>query len=166
MDAHRLDDEGQHHIQKARHHDAAAGVLQLFTGLHGRVHAAVHGAHGGEAAQEGEGGAQESGHLHLRAEVEEQGAEAGEEQRGLDGQRQAVALDQDGHQHGGAEHGEHVLQTQDQHFGHPQGAGVPDGLLTDIRFLFIHISFFSSLLLHTGAKKIPALQPAQKMEIP
>ena len=128
LHAHRLDDGGQHHVQQAGHHNAAAGVLELFRGVHVGVLAGVQLGHGLKAAQEGEGGAQEGGHLHLGAHVEEQGAEAGEEQGGLDGQGQAVGLDQDGHQHRGAEHGEHVLQAQDQHLGQAQHPGVPDGL--------------------------------------
>ena len=156
MDAHRLDDGGQHHIQQARHHDTAAGILQLLSGVHTGVDTLVHGAHGGEAAQEREGGAQEGRHLHLGADVEEQGTDTGKEQGGLDGQRQAVALDQDGHQDGGAEHGEHVLQAQDQHFGGSQGPGVPDGLLTDVGFLLVHISSPLMSWFHTQAKKIPA----------
>ena len=78
VDAHGLDDQGQDHIQKARHHDAAAGVLELFRGLHGGVDAGVHLRHGLEAAQEGKGGAQEGGDLQPGAHMEKEGAEAGE----------------------------------------------------------------------------------------
>ena len=45
------------------------------------------------------------------------------QQGGLDGQGQAVALDQDGHQHRGAEHGEQVLQAQHQHLGQRPAPG-------------------------------------------
>ena len=164
VDAHHLDNGGQHHIQQARHHDAAAGVLQLLSGVHTGVDALVHSAHGGETAQEREGGTQESGDLHFGADMEEQRAEAGEEQCGLDAQGQAVALDQDRHQHGGAEHGEHVLQSQDQHLGEAQGPGIPDGLLTDVCFLLVHI--ISPLkLIHTGKKNTGTNSRSKKGKI-
>ena len=129
LHAHRLDDQGQRHIQQAGHHDAAAGVLQLFRCLHGGVFAGVQLRHCLKPAQEGEGGAQESGHPQPGAHVEEQRAHPREKQGGLDGQGQSVIVYQDGHQHRGAEHGEHVLKAQDEHLRHTQGAGVADGLL-------------------------------------
>ena len=142
--AHGLDNGGQDDVQQAGHHDAAAGVLELFRGGHVGVFAGGQVGHRLKAAQEGEGGAQEGGHLHLGAHVEEQGAEAGEEQGGLDVQGQAVGVDQDGHQHGGPEHGEHVLQPQDQHLGQPQHPGVPDGLAGGgLVFLLAHFTFLS-----------------------
>ena len=129
----------------------SAGILELFRRLHGGVHTAVHGAHGGEAAQESEGGAQESGDFHFGADMEKQGTDTGEEQRGLDAEGQAVALDQDRHQHRGAEHGEHVLETQDEHLGHAQRAGIPDGLLAHRGFLLFHV--FSPLLFRQSSGK-------------
>ena len=127
---HDLDDQGQDKVQKAGHHDAAAGIGQLFSVGHVGKNAGVQLRHGGKAAQEGEGGAQERGHLQLGADVEEQGADAGEEQGDLD--REALAVEvvvhQDGHQNGGAEHGEHMLETQQEHLGRAEGAGVPDDL--------------------------------------
>ena len=65
--------------------------------------------------------------------MEEQCAEAGEKQSGLDVQGQAVGVDQDGDQHGGTEHGEHVLQPQQEHLGRAQLPRVADG------FLAVHI---------------------------
>ena len=59
--------------------------------------------------------------------MEEEGADAGEKQSGLDGQGQAVALDQNGDQDGGAEHGEQVLEAQHQHLGQAKRPGVIDG---------------------------------------
>ena len=115
-----------------------------------------------KAAQEGKGGPQEGGDLHPCADVEEQGADAGEEQRGLNGQGQAIGVHQDGHQHRGAEHGEHVLQAQDQHLGHAQAPGVPDGRLPDGGSLFFHV--FSPLIcFHTGKKNTGTLA-GQKRE--
>ena len=67
--------------------------------------------------------------------MEEQGAHTGEKQGGLDGKGQPVALDQDGDQHGSAEHGEHMLKAEDQHFGQAQLTGVAD------RLVVIHLHF-------------------------
>ena len=63
-------------------------------------------------------------------------------------QGQAVLLaDHDGHQDGGAEHGEHVLEAQDEHLGDAQGPGVADG------FLLIHVdSPFFTLRTHTACE--------------
>ena len=72
--------------------------------------------------------------------MEKQGTETGKEQGGLNVQGQAVALDQDGYQHRGAEHGEHVLQTQDQHLRHAKLPGVINGAV----LLMVH-DVFSSL---------------------
>ena len=135
VDAHCLNQPGQGQVEQAGHHNAAQGVGQLLLPGHPGVNAGVQLGHGGEAAQIGEGGAQEGGHLELCAEVEKQGAGPGEEEGGLDAQRQAVALDQDGHQNGGPEHGEHVLKAQDQHFGQAQLPGVADGLVV-VHFCF------------------------------
>ena len=151
FDAHSLDDGGQHHIQQAGHHDTAAGVLELLARLHSGVPPGVQLGHGLEAAQVGKGGPQESGDLQLGTDMEKQGADPGEKQGGLDGQRQAVALDQDGDQHGGAEHGEHVLQAQDQHLGQAELPGVADG------FIGVHVVSPSLFSLasgpHLGKKK-------------
>ena len=72
--------------------------------------------------------------------MEQKRAEAGEQQGGLDAQGQAVAADQDGHQNGGAKHGEHMLQAQHQHFGDAQLARVVDGLRAQRLFFVFHDS--------------------------
>ena len=59
--------------------------------------------------------------------MEEQGAGAGKEQGGLDVQGQAVLLNKDRDQDGCAEHGEHVLDAQEQHLGYAQRPRVADG---------------------------------------
>ena len=41
MDSHHLDHQGQDHIEQPRHHNAAAGVLELLAGGHGSVLAGV-----------------------------------------------------------------------------------------------------------------------------
>ena len=71
--------------------------------------------------------------------MEKQGADAGEEQGGLNVQGQAVALDQNGHQDSGAEHGEHVLNAQQQHLGGAQRPRVADGFVV----FFHRVSPFS-----------------------
>ena len=92
--------------------------------------------------------------------MEKQRTEAGKKQRGLDVQRQTIFLDQDRHQDRCAEHGEHVLQAQDQHFGNAQGPGVPDGLSVDGSSLFVH-GFLLSNTFCPKAKKIPAPEPVK-----
>ena len=126
--ADQFDDGGQNHIEQAGHYNAAAGILELDGGLHCGIGAGIQGGHGGEAAQIGERGAQKGGYLQAGANMEEEGADAGEKQSGLDGQGQAVALDQNGDQDGGAEHGEQVLEAQHQHLGQAKRPGVIDGL--------------------------------------
>lgn len=82
--------------------------------------------------------------------MEKQGAKAGKEQGGLGAQGQAVALHQNGNQHRGPKHGEHVLQAQHQHPGRPQVQGVPNGRLSMVvSFSFI----FSSPLPRENRKK-------------
>ena len=65
----------------------------------------------------------------LGAEVDKQGAQAGEQQGGLNAEGQSIALHQERHQNGGAEHGKHVLEAQNQHFGQAQLPGIADGLV-------------------------------------
>ena len=137
LGTHQLEQQGQDQIQGAGHHNAAQGVGQLFLAAHAGELAHIQAGHRLKAAQEGEGGAQEGGNLQLGAQVEQQGAETGKQQGGLDGQGQTVLGDQDGHQHGGAEHGEQVLQAQHQHPGNTQLPGVVDGVLSKV---FLHVT--------------------------
>ena len=130
LGTHQLEQQGQHQIQQTRDHHAAQGVGQLLLTGHGGELAAIQIGYRLEAAQEGEGGAQEGGHLKLGADVEQQGADTGEQQGGLDGQGQAVARHQDGYQYRGTEHGKQVLQSQQQHPGHAQLPGVIDGVVS------------------------------------
>ena len=116
---------GQQDIHQPGQHDAEAGVGKHFRVGDG-VAAAV-GEHGGDgliAADEGEGGAQEGGDLALGQKVEQQCAQSGEQQGGGYGQP-----GEGGDQHSGAEHGEHMLNAQDQHFGTAQLPGVIDALV-------------------------------------
>ena len=80
--------------------------------------------HGGVSADKGEGRAEECRNLHLGEKVEEEGADTGEEEGSAYGQTR-----ESGDQDSGAEHGEHVLESQNQHFRTPKGAGVIDRVL-------------------------------------
>ena len=148
LDAHDLDDQCQHQIQKTGDDHAAAGIGDLVIGAHGGIGAAVQVGNGGEAAQKCEGGAEESRHLQLGAQMEDQGAHTGAEQGGghgdAPGQRLAaggleIAHDQDGHQDGRAEHGEHMLETQNQRLGNAKLLeGIADPLRRDGFLFFFH----------------------------
>ena len=69
--------------------------------------------------------------------MEQQRAETGKQQRGLDGQGQTVALYQNGDQHRSAEHGKQVLQAQQEHPGDAQLTGVVDGVVSEF---FVHVT--------------------------
>ena len=140
--AHQLEQQRQHQIQQARHHDAAHGIGQLVAVGHGGVPSGVEGRHGLEAAQIRKGRAQEGGDLQLGADVEQQRAETGKQQRGLDGQGQTVALHQNGDQHRSAEHGKQVLQAQQEHPGDAQLTGVVDGVVSEF-FCSVIVPLFS-----------------------
>ena len=100
-----------------------------------------------EAAQIRKGRAQEGGDLQLGADVEQQRAETGKQQRGLDGQGQAIALHQNGDQHRSAEHGKQVLQAQQEHPGDAQSApGVVDGVVSEF-FVHVIVPLFRSWVL-------------------
>ena len=133
------DESRQHRVDKAGAGHAEAGVgQQLRVG-----DAAVdQRGDGGVAAQEGEGGAQEGRDLSAGDEVEEQRPQAREEQGVGD-----VQPCQDGHQDGGPEHGEHVLEAQQQHPSRPQGPGVIDAV-----FRKLVLSHFEKLLSRTLPK--------------
>ena len=136
LGTHQLEQQRQHQIQQTRDHHAAQRVGQLLLAGHGGELAGVQISHRLEAAQEREGGAQEGGHLELGTDVEQQCADTGEQQGGLDGQGQSVARHQNGHQHRSAEHGEQVLQTQQEHPGYAQLPRVVDGVVSEF---FVHV---------------------------
>ena len=128
-------DQGrQHRVDKTRAGHAEAGVGQELGVGEGIVD---HGGDGGVAAQEGEGGAQEGRDLAAGDEVEEQRPQAREEQGVGD-----VQPRQDGDQDRGPEHGEHVLEAQQQHPSCAQGAGVIDAVLRN----FVLSHYFEKLL--------------------
>ena len=100
--AEHFEQRRQHEVQKARARHAQAGVRQqigLAVRRDGRI-----------ARDERERRAQERGHFALRDEMEQQRAQAREQQRRGNGQ-----AGQRRHQDGGAEHGEHVLQPEHRH---------------------------------------------------
>ena len=72
--------------------------------------------------------------------MEDQGADTGKEQGCLDGQRHTVVVaHQNGYQNGGAKHGKHVLQAQNEHLGQAEGSGIINGFRTQYVFLFGHV---------------------------
>ena len=146
LGAHQLEQQGQHQVQGAGHHHAAQGVGQFFCAAHTGELTGVQLGYRLETAQEGEGGAQESGDLQTGAQMEQQRAQTGEQQGGLDGQGQAVAGDQDGNQYRCAEHGEQMLQSQYQHPGQTQLPGVVDGFVAQVFLHVMVLSFFCSML--------------------
>ena len=73
------------------------------------------------SAYESEAGAQESGNLTLGYEVEDECADAGEEQCGTHTQP-----GDDGDEYGGAKHGKEVLHTQEGELGLAQAQSVVD----------------------------------------
>ena len=123
LDAVGLEERGKNRVHDAHAGHAAAGVDQ-------QVGLAV-GGDGGIAGDEGEGGAQEGRNLALGQHMEQQRAETGKQQRGGN-----VQAGQRRDEHGGAKHGKHVLQTQDDHFGTAQHPRVIHGPVDG--FLVVH----------------------------
>ena len=116
-----LEKEGQHQIQKTCDHHAAQCVGQLRL----RIHALIggQGRHGGEAAQVGEGGAQEHGALEAGEELVDQSADTGAQQSGGGAHggsalgHGAAGVDDDGNHQSGGHDGEHLLQCEDDQLG-------------------------------------------------
>ena len=82
---------------------------------------AAHSADGIVAADESEGGTQESGNLTAGDQMEQEGAQT-REQQGIG----HIQAGQRGNQHGCAEHGEQVLHAQKQTLGGAQGGSIVD----------------------------------------
>ncbi len=118
LEADALDDGGEDHIHEAGDRDGKAGVRQ-------KLRLAVRGD-GPVAREVREGRAEEGRDAALRDQVEEQRAEAGEEQR-----RGDVEPGQRGDKHGRAEHGEHVLQAEDEHLRRAECASVVNRFVAD-----------------------------------
>ena len=124
-DAKGGDEQAGHQIHQAGESDSSTGVRQHLGVGHGQVAVCIsqHGSHDGETAQVGKGGAQEGRDLLFGDQMEQQRAQTGAQQRG--GNAQAG---EQRHQHGGSEHGEHVLHAQDEHPARTQLARVVNAL--------------------------------------
>ena len=124
-DAEGGDEQADGQIEQTREGHACAGVGQHLGVGNGQIAVGVsqHGSHDGEAAQIGKGRAEEGRDLALGDEVEQQRTQTCAEQGGRNAQ-----TGEQGDQHGGTKHGEHVLDAQDQHPSGTQLAGVVNAL--------------------------------------
>ena len=106
------DQQAGHQIDQTRERNGSAGIGQHLGVGNGQVAISIsqHGSHDGEAAQICKGRAEECRDLLFGNEVEQQGAQTGTQQRG--GNAQAG---EQRHQNRCAEHGKHVLHTQNEH---------------------------------------------------
>ena len=118
-DAEGGNQQADQQVQQTAECHRRAGVGQhLGVGL-----AVDHGGHDAETAQIGKAGAKEGRDLALGDEMEQQRAQTGAQQRGGHAQ-----TGEQRHQHGGAEHGEHVLSAKDEQPGRAQLFGIKDAL--------------------------------------
>ena len=124
-DAEGGDEQADGQIEQTREGHACAGVGQHLGVGNGQIAVGVsqHGSHDGEAAQIGKGRAEEGRDLALGDKVEQQRTQTCAEQGGRNAQ-----TGEQGDQHGGTKHGEHVLDAQDQHPSGTQLAGVVNAL--------------------------------------
>ena len=130
-------------VHKTCARDAEAGIGQhLEVGL--VLLLAEHRSDGGVAAEEGEGRAEEGRDLAAGDEVEQQRAEAREQKRVRN-----VEARQDGHEDRRAEHGEHVLESEQQHSARAELSGVIDAGFRN--FAFSHGVLLSLLAVSAGA---------------
>ena len=113
--AENLKQGSQYQVDKTGHSDAEAGIGQKRIGRT----VLQHGSNRRVASQEGKGGAQEGRDLPSGEQMEQQGTEAGEQQRGGDIQT-GDGRDKDRC----AEHSEQVLDTQNQDPGGAQSLSV------------------------------------------
>jgi len=144
LHADELEEQGEDQVQQARDHHAAEGVGKLVVRRHRGVLARAELADDAEAAEVGEGRAEEGGHLELREDVEQQRAESRHQQRGLHRHRQPVgAADDDRHDHRRAEHGAQMLEPEHEHARRAELPRVVDGFLTEF---FLHVIFSFSLI--------------------
>ena len=111
-DAKGGDQQAGHQIDQTRERNGSAGIGQHLGVGNGQVAVGIsqHGSHDGKAAQIRKGGAEECRDLLFGDKVEQQGAQTGTQQSG--GNAQAG---EQRHQNRCAEHGKHVLHTQNEH---------------------------------------------------
>ena len=140
-----LEQAGQNDI-----HKACAGYAEAGVGKHRKVGlvAVEHGGDGCIAAEEGEGRAEEGRDLAAGDEVEQQRAEAREQERVRD-----VEARQNGDKDGCAEHGEHVLEAEQQHSARAKLSGIIDAGFRN--FVFSH-GVLLSLRRFCGAVRVAA----------
>ena len=125
-----LEQTGQNDI-----HKTCAGHAEAGIGQHLKVGdvllLAEHRRDGRVAAEEGEGRAEEGRDLAAGDEVEQQRAEAREQKRVRN-----VEARQDGDEDGRAEHGEHMLEAEQQHSASAELSGIIDAGFRN--FVFSH----------------------------
>ena len=147
LGAERLEQSREDDIHKTRARDAEAGIGQhLEVGL--VLLLAEHRSDGGVAAEEGEGRTEEGRDLAAGDEVEQERAEAREQKRVRN-----VEARQDGHEDRRAEHGEHVLEAEQQHSARAKLSGIIDAGFRN--FVFSH-GVLLSLRRFCGAVRVAA----------
>ena len=123
LDAEGLEEDGENNIHQTCDKNAEACIGQERVVINrAAVSCRADGADGVVAADESERTAEEGRNLAAGEQVEEQGADTGEKKRGSD-----VKSGQSRNKHGGAEHGEHVLEAEQQHLGGAELACVVNG---------------------------------------
>ena len=113
--AEAAEQRGEHEVQKTSARHAQASIGQKL-GLAVRCDSGI-------ARDEGERRAKECRHLPLREEVEQKRTQAREQKRGRNRESREHR-----NQDGGAEHGEHVLQAEDDHLGLAERGRIIDGI--------------------------------------
>ena len=117
--------KGQDQIDQAGYRYAEAGIgKQLFLSVR---------RDGEIACQKGEGGTQKCRYLPFGQQVEKQCSETGEQQG-----RRYTQSGQQGHKYCRAEHGEHMLQSQDQDASRAQLFRVIDASFSDVDSFVFH----------------------------
>ena len=136
--AERFEQGREDDIHQARAQNAEAGVGEhLKVGL--ILEFAEHRGNSRVAAEERERGTEERGDFAAGDEVEQERAETGEQQRGGD-----VQTRQDRDKDSRAEHGEHVLEAQQEHPAFAQRAGIIDAFFGNFVLCHNFSSLFSS----------------------
>ena len=113
----QLDDQCQNQVQSACNHNTAAGIGKLFSHGHICKYTCIQIRNRRKSTQKSKGRTKESRHLKLRAGMEEQCTKSCTHQGYLDRKSLPlkIGVDQNRHQNGRTEHGEHMLQSQKQH---------------------------------------------------
>ena len=123
LDAERLDEAGQDEVHQPGKEYTDTGIGQRSSLV--KTLGCSCCDDGCVSPDEGERRPEECGDLHLGQQVEQEGAESGEEKRCADGES-----GERGDQDRCAEHGEHVLEPKEKHFRTAQRTGVVNGLGT------------------------------------